>query len=71
MTTTSRPQHTIDRLRTRPAWKAFEEHYAKVRNVHLRKLFAEKTRCAECFSLDAVELYFDYSKNRIPNKTAH
>ncbi|MEO6910127.1 MAG: glucose-6-phosphate isomerase, partial [Edaphobacter sp.] len=69
MTTTSLPQHSIDPLRKRPAWKELETHYAKIRNVHLRKLFAEEPRRAEHFSLDAVGLHFDYSKNRITSKT--
>ena len=56
-------------LRNRPAWKALEEHYAEVRNLQLRQLFAEDPRRSETFTLEALGLYFDYSKNRITSDT--
>lgn len=56
-------------LTQRPAWKALEEHYQKVRNLHLRTLFAEDSKRGERFALDAVGIYFDYSKNRITDET--
>lgn len=31
-------------LTARAAWKALEIHYARMRDVHLRQLFAEATR---------------------------
>lgn len=31
----------IQSLTVRPAWKALEAHHQKVRELHLRKLFAE------------------------------
>jgi glucose-6-phosphate isomerase len=60
---------TIVPLRNRPAWKALEEHYAKVRNLHLRQLFADDPQRGERFTLEAMGLYFDYSKNRITRET--
>jgi glucose-6-phosphate isomerase len=56
-------------LRQRPAWKALEAHYEGVRNRHLRELFAEDPQRAEKFSLDAVGVLLDYSKNRITDET--
>src|SRR5215470_17558421 len=56
-------------LTQRPAWKALDEHYQKVRNLHLRTLFAEDVKRGERFALDAVGIYFDYSKNRITEET--
>src|SRR5215472_16612992 len=56
-------------LTQRPAWKALDEHYQKVRNLHLRTLFAEDSKRGERFVLDAVGVYFDYSKNRITDET--
>jgi glucose-6-phosphate isomerase len=56
-------------LRNRPAWKALEQHYAKVRNLHLRQLFAEDPQRGERFTLETLGLYFDYSKNRITSET--
>ena len=60
---------TIVPLRSRPAWKALEEHCAKVRNLHLRELFAEDSQRCERFTLEAMGFYFDYSKNRITSET--
>jgi glucose-6-phosphate isomerase len=56
-------------LTERPAWRALEDHYQKVRNLHLRTLFAEDSKRGERFALDAVGIYFDYSKNRIIDET--
>jgi glucose-6-phosphate isomerase len=28
-------------LTDRPAWKALQEHYQKIRNLHLRQIFAD------------------------------
>ncbi len=56
-------------LRDRPAWKALEEHCAQVRKLHLRQLFAEDPERSARFTLEALGLYFDYSKNRITSET--
>ncbi len=56
-------------LTQRPAWNALDEHYQKVRNLHLRTLFAEDAKRGERLALDAVGVYFDYSKNRITDET--
>ncbi len=53
----------------RPAWKALEAHYQKVRDIHLRALFAEDPRRGERLAIEAVGLYFDYSKHRITEET--
>jgi glucose-6-phosphate isomerase len=53
----------------RPAWKALEAHQRKVREVHLRTLFADDPGRGERFALEAVGLYLDYSKNRITDET--
>src|SRR5271167_3092988 len=52
-----------------PAWKALEAHYAKVRNLHLRKLFADDPKRGERMTAEAVGIFFDYSKNRITDET--
>jgi glucose-6-phosphate isomerase len=56
-------------LTARPAWKALEAHYAKVRQEHLRKLFADDPRRGERLTVEAVGLFLDYSKNRITDET--
>src|SRR5580698_5927811 len=56
-------------LRQRPAWQALEAHYEKIRDRHLRDLFAEDPQRAEKLSLEAVGVLLDYSKNRITDET--
>jgi glucose-6-phosphate isomerase len=56
-------------LQSRPAWKALEANYAKVRNLHLRQLFADDPQRGERLKLEALGLYFDYSKHRVTNET--
>ncbi|HEY4387573.1 MAG TPA: glucose-6-phosphate isomerase [Ktedonobacteraceae bacterium] len=60
---------TLQPLTQRPSWKALEEHYNKVRGLHLRQLFAEDARRGEHFALEAEGVYLDYSKNRVTNET--
>jgi len=67
--TIPQPPSTIVPLRQRPAWNALKEHYAKVRSLHLRQLFAEDPQRGERFTLEDIGLYFDYSKNRITSET--
>src|SRR5260370_17063817 len=56
-------------LTQRPAWKALEEHYQKIRNVHLRTLFAEDPKRGQRLALEAAGIYLDYSKNRLTDET--
>jgi glucose-6-phosphate isomerase len=53
----------------RPAWKALEAHYQKMRGLHLRKLFADDPTRGERMTVEAAGLYLDYSKNRITDET--
>jgi glucose-6-phosphate isomerase len=53
----------------RAAWRALEAHHAHLRDIHLRQLFADDPQRAEHFSVDALGLYFDYSKHRITRET--
>src|SRR5262249_33664676 len=45
------------------------EHHARMRDVHLRQLFADDPQRAEHLSVDALGLYFDFSKHRISQET--
>ena len=56
-------------LTSRSSWKALQAHHEKVREFHLRELFAKDAQRAERFSLEAAGLYLDYSKNRITDET--
>jgi glucose-6-phosphate isomerase len=67
MTTT--PTAQTQHLTERPAWKALEEHYQKIRNVHLRSLFAGDPQRGERFAAEGAGIYLDYSKNRITGET--
>jgi glucose-6-phosphate isomerase len=51
------------------AWQALEAHYPKVRELHLRKLFADDAKRGERMTAEAVGIYFDYSKHCITNET--
>ncbi len=63
MTTSTPP------LTTLAAWQALEAHYPKVRELHLRTLFADDPRRGERMAVEAAGVYFDYSKHRITDET--
>ena len=60
---------TIASLTQRKAWKGLADHYEKVRDVHLRALFADDPQRGERLAAEAVGLYLDFSKNRVTNET--
>ena len=47
-------------LRERPAWSALEAHYAEIRDLHLRDLFAEDASRGERLGAEGAGLYLDY-----------
>ena len=55
-------------LTTLPAWRALETHFETIRNLHLRKLFADDPSRGERLTVDAVGIYLDYSKNRVTDE---
>ncbi len=59
----------IPPLTGRPAWKTLEVHSQKVRELHLRELFADDPTRGERMAAEAVGIYLDYSKNRITDET--
>jgi glucose-6-phosphate isomerase len=59
----------IKPLSRRKAWTALKKHYKTAQALHLKKLFDDNPRRAEEFTLEAVGIYLDYSKNRITDKT--
>ncbi len=50
-------------------WKALEDHYQKVYNLHLRALFADDEKRGERMAVDAAGIYLDYSKNLVTDET--
>jgi glucose-6-phosphate isomerase len=59
----------VEALTDRPAWNALEAHYQQIREVHLRRLFADDPARGDRFTLEAVGIFLDYSKNRITEET--
>ncbi|AWK15212.1 glucose-6-phosphate isomerase [Candidatus Fukatsuia symbiotica] len=57
------PSHT-------PAWEALQQHFEKIKNVHIRDLFAEDEERFSKFSVTfGDQLLVDFSKNRITTAT--
>ena len=52
-----------------PAWEALRKHQRKMADVHMRDLFADDPERFERFSLRTGDILFDYSKNRVRQKT--
>jgi glucose-6-phosphate isomerase len=52
-----------------PAWPALAQHQRDIADVHMRDLFAQDPQRFERFSLRLGDLLFDYSKNRITEKS--
>ena len=53
----------------RSAWKALVAHHQGIRDLHIRKLFADDPARGERMTDDAVGLFLDYSKNRVTDET--
>ncbi len=52
-----------------PAWQALEAHYMAVLELHIRELFANDPTRGERMTVEAIGIYFDYSKHRITDDT--
>lgn len=68
MTTTVTPSLSLTQ---RPAWQALQAHYQQICTLHLRQLFADDPQRGERFTIEALGIYFDYSKHRITQETLH
>ena len=62
-TTTTTP------LRSRPVWRALEQHHDEICKVDLKELFAGDPSRGERLIAEGAGLYLDYSKNRITAET--
>ncbi|HWC47360.1 MAG TPA: glucose-6-phosphate isomerase [Solirubrobacterales bacterium] len=56
-------------LRETRAWQDLQAHYEKLRDVHLRDLFAADPERGERLRAEGAGLYLDFSKNRITDET--
>ena len=64
------PKKTMaDTLTQQSAWKDLSAHFDQIGSLHLRDLFADDPNRGTTFSLDAVGIHLDYSKNRINSET--
>jgi glucose-6-phosphate isomerase len=59
----------IKPLTKRKAWAALKTHYKTAQALQLRKLFDDDPKRGGGFSVEALGIYLDYSKNRITEKT--
>jgi glucose-6-phosphate isomerase len=57
------------RLSEAPSWHALQGHYEKIKDIHLRQLFADDPNRGAQFTAEAAGVYLDYSKNRITDET--
>ena len=59
----------IEPLARRASWLALQAHYHKVKDVHLRTLFAQDPTRGERLVAEGAGLLLDYSKNRVTDET--
>ncbi len=64
-----RPMCARMQLSQMASWRALQEHYREIKDLHLRELFAADSARSERFTCEAVGLCLDYSKNRITAET--
>ena len=57
------------RITRTPEWEALEAHRGKMEGVNLRDLFADDPDRGETLTLQAGDLYLDYSKNLATRET--
>jgi glucose-6-phosphate isomerase len=62
-------QSVTSSARQPSAWEALADHYASVRKLHLRDLFAKDPNRGSRMTAEAAGIYLDYSKNRITDET--
>jgi len=51
------------------AWQKLKEHYEEMKNVSMKKMFQDEGDRSSKFSTSLDNIFFDYSKNRINEKT--
>ena len=53
----------------RPAWAELQANFTRIAPLHLRGLFTADPQRGERLALEAVGIYFDYSKHRVTEET--
>jgi len=54
---------------TTNSWKNLENHHAKIKDIHIKDLFAQDKNRANEFTIKWDDFYVDFSKNRITKET--
>lgn len=59
----------MSQLTQSQAWLALAEHYNEIKNVHMRDMFESDQDRFDKYSMQLNDILYDYSKNRINDKT--
>ncbi|MCB1801756.1 MAG: glucose-6-phosphate isomerase [Gammaproteobacteria bacterium] len=59
----------MSRLTEMPEWRALADEFVQTRDLHMRDLFAAQPDRFDRFSLHLGDILFDYSKNRVTDRT--
>ncbi|NOQ90542.1 MAG: glucose-6-phosphate isomerase [Gammaproteobacteria bacterium] len=57
------------KLNKSATWKALEEHFAEMSQIHMRDLFEQDSQRFDKFSLKLNDILFDFSKNIMDSQT--
>src|SRR5919197_430803 len=57
------------RIERTAEWRALAEHHQRVKDVHLRELFAADPGRGEAMTAEAGDLYLDFAKQRLTGET--
>src|SRR5271156_6480261 len=69
MTPRAETSPVLETLTKRKSWKKLQSHHKKLREVHMRSLFADDPERGQRMTAEAAGIFLDYSKNRITDKT--
>jgi glucose-6-phosphate isomerase len=69
MTPHAETTEVIESPAKQKAWKKLQAHYKKIKEVHLRQLFADDSQRGERMTAEAAGIFLDYSKNRVTDET--
>ena len=59
----------MSKLTQSNSWLALTEHYSQIKDVHMRDMFANDEARFDKYSLKLNDILYDFSKNRINDKT--
>ncbi|QDU74575.1 Glucose-6-phosphate isomerase [Bremerella volcania] len=59
----------MSKLTESPVWQALSQHHGEIGDLHMRDLFAQDADRFDRFSLRLGDILFDFSKNRITEKS--